>query len=175
MRHITILTGPAAAGKNTIANLYATRFCERCAVIDVDALRGMLRHPHAAPWEGTEGLAQHRLGVKHACLLAKSFADEGCEVIVLDVVWANLGQRYRQEFNGYLCRIVRLMPTWEESLKRLHERPQTISDEEARWVYDTQTALQDFDFSLDNTYMAAEEVAAWLASLPNSGESSDTK
>ncbi len=166
MNPITILTGPAAAGKNTIAQVYATQFCERCAVIDVDLVRGMLRQPHFAPWDGTQGLEQHRLGVKHACMLAKSFLTEGYEVVLLDVVWADLGQLYRQEFAGHYLRIVRLMPSWDESLRRLHSRPHTITDAEAQWVYATQQSLQQYDYSLDNTALSPEAVAAWLVSLP---------
>src|SRR5262245_41302888 len=160
MKPIIILTGPAASGKNTIGHIYATEFCERGAVIDVDAIRWMLRKPHAAPWDGQEGLIQHRLGVRNACLLAKSFADEGCEVIILDVLWADLSQCYRQELAGYPARIVRLMPSWEESRWRLHERMRSISDTEARWVYDQQVALTDFDHNLDNTHIPAREAAA---------------
>jgi len=163
MKPITLLTGAAASGKNTIAQYYATRFCERCAVIDGDVVRWMLRQPHIAPWDEPEGLAQHRLGVKHACMLAKSFAAEDCEVMILDVLWADLAQRYRDDLRGYPLRIVRLLPSWETSLKRLHERPPSISDSEARWVYDTQLALTDFDLSIDNSALSVEEVARRLA------------
>ena len=167
MKPITILTGPAAAGKNPIGHIYATQFCERCAVIDVDLVRWMWRKPHAAPWD-TEGLYQHRLGVKHACMLAKSFVDEQCEVVILDVVWADLGRLYRQKLAGYTLRIVRLMPSWEETLIRIHQRPHSITDDEAQWVYKQQTLLKDFDQSIDNTHMPAEDVAQWLASLASS-------
>ncbi len=144
MPPITILTGPAASGKNTVAHLYATQLRQRCAVIDVDQVRWMLRQPHIAPWDEPEGLAQHRLGAHHACLLAKSFVDEGYETLILDVLWSDLPERYRRDLSGYALRIVRLMPTWDEALRRLHERPQSISDDEARWVYDTQVALRRF-------------------------------
>ncbi len=164
MRPITLLTAPAAAGKNTIAHLYATQFAERCAVIDGDQVRWMLRQPHLAPWE-EGGLAQHQLGVKHAALLAKSFADEGFEVVILDVLWADLVARYRHDLAAYPLRIVRLLPSWAESLRRLHERPPSISDEEAAWVYATQTALTDFDFTLDNSAVSAGDAAAWIAAL----------
>ncbi len=165
MKPITILTAPAAAGKNTIAQIYATQFCERCAVIDGDAVRWMLRQPHVAPWDGEAGLAQHRLGVSHACLLANSFVAEDCEVVILDVLWADLAQRYRQALAD--VRILRLLPTWEESLRRLHARPPTISDAEAQWVYATQAQLTDFDYNLDNTNMSPQDVARWLAGLKN--------
>lgn len=163
MKPITILTGPAASGKNTIAGIYAMQFSERCAVIDVDAVRQMLRHPHLAPWDGESGVEQHRLGVRNACLLAKSFVAESVEVVILDVLWADLPQIYRSELDGFDLQIVRLMPAWDESLRRLHGRAASISDSEARWVYDTQDALTDFDASLDNGAMSADEVAAWLA------------
>ncbi len=164
MKPITILTAPAAAGKNTIAHLYATQIADRCAVIDGDQVRWMLRKPHLAPWEDG-GLAQHQMGVKHAATLARSFADEGFEVLVLDVLWADLAARYRRDLAVYPLRIVRLLPSWAELLQRLHERPHSISDAEARWVYDTQTALTDFDFTFDNTSVSAGDAAAWLAAL----------
>ncbi|MBI1257475.1 MAG: adenylyl-sulfate kinase [Chloroflexi bacterium] len=163
MKPIIILTGPAASGKNTIANVYASHSCERCAVIDGDVVRQMLRQPHAAPWDEPEGLAQHRLGVHNNCLLAKSFAEDGCEVVILDVLWSDLAARYREELDGYPLRIVRLLPSWEAALKRLHGRPPSISDSEARWTYDAQLALTDFDLSIDNSTLSAGEVAAKLA------------
>jgi hypothetical protein len=165
MKPITILTAPTAAGKNTIGHLYATQFCERGAVIDGDAVRWMLRQPHAAPWDEAEGLTQHQLGVKHSSMLARSFVAEGYEVVILDVLWADLAQRYRMELQDFPVRIVRLLPSWDEALRRLHGRAPTISDFEARWVYETQVALRDYDYSLDNSDLSAEQVAAWLAAL----------
>ncbi len=164
MKPITILTAPAAAGKNTIAHLYATQFADRCAVIDGDQVRWMLRQPHLAPWD-EGGLEQHQLGVKHSALLARSFADEGFEVLILDVLWSDLAVRYRRDLAAYPLRIVRLLPSWAELLRRLHARPPSISDEEARWVHDTQAALTDFDFTLDNSAVSAEDAAAWIAAL----------
>jgi hypothetical protein len=100
-------------------------------------------------------------------MLAKSFVHEGYEVVILDVVWADLGQLYRRELATYPLRIIRLMPSWDESLRRLHQRQHTITDAEAEWVYHQQTLFDDFDHTLDNTDMTAEAVAAWIVSLPN--------
>jgi dephospho-CoA kinase len=146
-RRVTLLTGPAASGKNTVANLYATRYCDRCAVIDGDVVRAMLH--------------------QHVCTLARSFVREGYEVVLLDPIWSDLPQIYRKELEGYgyAFKIVRLMPTWEASLQRLHERPPSISDEEARWVYQTQVALQDFDYNIDNSAQSVEDTAAALSLL----------
>ena len=163
MKPITLLTGPAASGKNTIANVYAAHFSERCAVVDGDVVRQMLRQPHVAPWDEPEGLIQHRLGVHHNCLLAKSFVDNDCEVVILDVLWADLAARYRDELSVYALYVVRLLPSWEVSLKRLHGRPPSISDSEARWTYDAQLGLTEFDLSIDNSARTVEHVAQQLA------------
>jgi tRNA A37 N6-isopentenylltransferase MiaA len=46
-----IITGPTAAGKNTVALLLAKRR-ERCAVVDFDLVRWMFVRPHRPPWAG---------------------------------------------------------------------------------------------------------------------------
>src|SRR5258705_6376330 len=127
---ITISTGPSAAGKNTMGYTYARQFSPKCAVIDGDQVRGMYAQPHIAPWHGEEGLRQHQIGVRHGATLARSFNMLGLEVILLDVLWANLAAIYRSELSGVSLRIVRLLPTFEECLRRHHQRPPSISDDE---------------------------------------------
>ncbi len=170
MKPITILTGPAAAGKNSVADIYAAQFSERCAVVDVDVLQRMCQTPCHKPWDDAPGLAQHRLSVRHACMLARSFVSEGYEVLILDALWADLGRAYREGLADQFVRVVRLLPSGEESLRRLRARPVHISEAEARWFYDHQLALREFDYGLDNTHLPPEEVAAWLASLPGSDQ-----
>jgi chloramphenicol 3-O-phosphotransferase len=164
MPKILILTGAVAAGKSVIAHRYALAH-EQCADIDVDLLRWMLRQPHRASWDSAEikhDYPQHRLGVKHAGMLTKSFVDEGYNVVISDVVLPELLQVYRQNLTGYTYQIVKLMPAWEECLRRLHERPATISDDEARWCYDAQIALTDVDLTIDNTTLAPDDVVKHL-------------
>lgn len=167
MPKILVLTGAVAAGKSVIAHRYAVSHAT-CADIDVDLLRWMLRQPHWAIWDEQEiklGYPQHRLGVKHACVLAKSFVDEGYNVVITDVVLPELLGDYRQNLAGYTFMIVKLMPTWEECLRRLHERPATISDDEARWCYETQRTLTDVDLAIDNTTIAPDDVVQQLLEL----------
>ena len=58
---ILILTGPPASGKNSVAPLIA-RQRARCAIIDVDQVRGMLEPGHAARGDGVVGIRQSRRG-----------------------------------------------------------------------------------------------------------------
>ena len=166
---ITLLTGPAACGKNTIAHVYATEFREACAVVDVDQLRWMLRQPHLAPWPNdpldSPAQAQHRLGIRHACLLARSFAAEGYETLICDVVGDSLAATYRELLAGQDFKIVLVLPTWQAALARLRSRGPTISEAEARLLYDQQAALTGYDARLDNTSLSARQSAEWLARL----------
>ena len=166
---ITLLTGPAACGKNTIAHVYATAFRQACAVVDVDQLRWMLRQPHLAPWPDdppdSPAQAQHRLGIRHACLLARSFVAEGYETLICDVVGDSLAATYRELLAGQAFKIVLILPTWEAALARLHARGSTITEAEARLLYDQQAALTEYDARLDNTVLSAQQAAEWLAHL----------
>jgi predicted kinase len=167
MPRITLLTGPAASGKNTIAHIYATAFRAQCAVIDNDLVRWMLRNPHLAPWPtdppDSPSQWQHSLAIEHTCMLARSFAAHGFEVVICDVVGDRLAQLYRDRLADHDFRIVRLLPTWEESLRRHHTREHGITDEEASLVYDHQRQLTNFDATIDNSVLEPEDVAAWLA------------
>jgi len=160
---ITILTGPSAAGKNTIGYTYAREFSQQCAAIDGDQVRWMYTQPHVAPWAGDEGLRQHQIGARHGAMLARSFNKLGVEVILLDVLWADIPSIYRTELSGLSMRIVRLLPTLEEALRRHHQRPPSISDDELKWTYDHTAALTDYDLTLDTTDMPPELVAKWLS------------
>lgn len=156
---ILILTGPAASGKNTVSEILSHKK-ERCAVIDVDVVRCMYRQPHKAPWEGEEGNNQQKLGVKNAILLAKNFAHNGTDVIILDVLTDETAKIYKEELPE--AKIVLLMPTYDEAFKRYKNRPHTIKEGEFRLVYDWQKNLTIYDRIIDNTALSAEETAAKL-------------
>ena len=166
MARITLLTGPAASGKNTIAHVYATEFSAQCAVIDTDLLRWMLRNPHLAPWPtdppDSPAQQQHRLGIKHACLLARSFVENGYEVVICDAVGDGLARLYQALLAGHDFRIVLLLPTWEEALRRLKSRPPTITEAEARLVYDQQNQLSVYTLKIDNSDLTPQAVATRL-------------
>ena len=159
-----ILTGPPAAGKNTIGIILA-RQRERCAVIDFDVVRAMLVQPHRAPWQGEEGWRQQRLGVLQACKLATGFAADGWEVILLDVLSDRTLPLYKQSLVPHQFTIVQLLPTWAECNRRFHERGPVLTAEEFALVYREQEQFTTVDLRLDNTALAPAAAAARLATL----------
>ena len=159
---ILILTGPPAAGKNTVGALIAKRL-QKCVVVDVDLLRAMVVKPHIAPWLGEEGMAQLRLGAKNACCLAQSFAAEGYAVVILDVLTDETAALYRAQLAAHTLQILLLLPTLAESLGRNQQRGQWLTDDEVRLLYGWQMAFRDYDRKIDNSNIAASDLAAELA------------
>jgi hypothetical protein len=163
---VLILTGPSAAGKNTIAAEYAQRTSSRCAVVDVDVLRWMVLKPHVAPWHGDEGRKQHRLGVENACNVAKNFCQEGFDVLILDIVSEEHAHVYKGALAFAHPRIIRLMPTYEEVLRRNDGRLSVVlRPEEIDFLYEMQRDLRSFDLSIDNSEIPAREIAEKLLLL----------
>ncbi|MDF3033353.1 MAG: hypothetical protein K0R76_307 [Alphaproteobacteria bacterium] len=153
-----ILTGPTAAGKNTISHIIA-RSCSQCAVVDFDAIRNMFVNPHLTPWDGEEGKAQQYLGIQHVCKVALGFKKAGWKVIILDVLNNNTLQEYYRSLPGQAIRVVQLLPTFEELNQRFLTRGRCLTDQQFRWVYEEQCNLTSYDLRIDNTDLAPLEAA----------------
>jgi chloramphenicol 3-O-phosphotransferase len=170
---VLVLTGPPAAGKTTVAQAIADRL-ERAAVVDVDALRALVRRPHVAVWYPGEGTAQHRLGVRNACLLARSFAGAGYKVVVADLLTEETLPVYRAGLDGLRVRVVRLLPSLEEAQRRNRARGLWVAPARVALLYAQQAALVFACETLDTTATPPAAVAARLAPVlgaPGAGAS----
>ena len=161
-----ILNGPTGTGKNTIAEI-VSKETERSVVIDVDLLRLMVKNPHKAPWQGEEGKHQQLLGVSNACLLAKEFIKNGFSVIILDVLSDETAKLYKDNLNEFKPKLVLLLPTWEEIVRRNKTRERRLTDDELEMVYKQQADLKTFDEKIDNTNLSPEEVAEKIQIIIN--------
>ena len=102
---VLLLAGAPGSGKSTIgARVCAMR--PRAACVDVDDIRGLIREPRVAPWEGAEGARQYRLGIANSCLLARSLDEDGCDVVVVDVAPPEVLGNYRKGLDGIAYRTV---------------------------------------------------------------------
>lgn len=159
---ILILTGPAGAGKNTVAKVLAKKK-ERCALVDVDAVRHMVVQPHKAPWDGEDGKMQQKLGIKNACMLSKNFLIENFDVIILDVVSTWSLNFYKESLDEF--KVVLLLPTLEEVKKRNNKREFTLEEIRVEQLYKEQEEFTGYDEKIDNTDISPEEVAEKLDKL----------
>lgn len=162
--NLILLTGPTGTGKNTISEIIAKKR-DKCAVIDFDVLRNMFRKPHKTPWDGEAGFKQNILGVEHACMLAKSLLDNGYDVIVLDVLYDETVNLYKEKLKEYNPTLVLLLPTWKEIKRRNETRPPRLKSEELEMVYKQQSELQVYDKKIDNTNLSPEVVAIQIMEL----------
>lgn len=124
---VMIVTGPAGAGKSTVARELCRRF-ERAAHIAVDALRHMVVSGYASPLPGRadaeEARRQGRLARRNAAALARNFACAGFHAVIDDVL------ERREELDEYLAALagctvacVTLLPTAEALRARDAGRP----------------------------------------------------
>lgn len=156
--NLVILNGPTGTGKNTIAEIVAQRR-DRCTIVDYDVLRNMFRKPHLTPWEGEAGHRQNMLGLKHACMLAKSFLTNDYDCLILDVLSDETAGSYRDFLKEYNPQLIHLLPSFEEIVRRNGTRPPRLTDEELKMVYEGQAQLRVFDTQIDNTHLSPDEAA----------------
>lgn len=147
---VVVLTGGPGAGKSTIARTVAP-LRKRRAVIEVDDLRQMLVYPHATPWDGAEGLRQQRLGVTHAAQLAVAFADDGCDVVVADVLTNETAALYREALGFRAVEIVHLHVLQSVARERAAARHYSLTHEQFRALHDAQGDFVDFDVQIDTS------------------------
>jgi hypothetical protein len=161
---VLVLTGPPAAGKNTVGRLVADRLA-RSTLVDADQVRAMVRRPHIAPWYEGEGTAQLRLGVRNTCQLARAFVAEGYAVIALDFLTEETLGIYRAELASLRPRIVRLLPTLDEAQRRNRERGLWVQPDRVDSLYAQIATLDGVDETIDNTDVDAAALAEELSAL----------
>jgi adenylate kinase family enzyme len=119
---VCIITGPAGAGKSTVAKELAKKF-SRVAVINVDSLRNSIITGRVKPWPwNEESKLQVELSAENACALAKNFLSKGFSVVIDDVIGRQLLAYYSQNLKDFSPKFILLLPSKESLLKRFDTR-----------------------------------------------------
>lgn len=122
--------GPAGAGKSRLAAAWcATR--RRAAHVQLDRVRDLIVAGRADPQQpGTLQSEQYELSVRACCALARSFASEGYDVAVDDVLPLPAFERlWRPALDGTDWRAVIVVPSLEETLRRAEAREKRVAEE----------------------------------------------
>lgn len=149
-----LLTGGPAVGKSSTACALA-KITPRTAYLDVDDLRHLVKNGGAAPWEGDDGLAQQRLGVRNAALLACNFVAAGFQVTVSDVVSPTTLTDYRDLVPGVV--VIRLLVSLEEARRRARTRKVYLTDDEFEMIHREQATSLAANHQLDVTQFSQQE------------------
>lgn len=162
---VWIINGIPGAGKSTTARTLAQQY-SRGVHIEGDRLQECI--VSGAVWPGEHPLEEERrqihLNVRHQCLLAESFAQEGFTP-VLDYVVVDRArvQEYRQQLPGLVLRLVTLAPGVQVALARDQHRPEkTVA---ARWTHldaHLRAALHNMGLWVDNASLTVAETVAYI-------------
>jgi predicted kinase len=166
MRPPLLLTGGPAAGKSATA-LLLVESLRRAAVIDVDDVRHLVVAGHAAPWEGSEGHLQQRIGVENACDLTRRYLHWGIDVVLSDVLSAETTALYRHLVPGIL--IVQLRLPLAEARRRASLRLVSLTEEEFDALHASQANDLAPDHVLDVGPLTLCEQSDAVAALWKSG------
>lgn len=130
MQQVIILTGPAGAGKSSVAAALCERF-DRMAHIEVDALRHMVRAGYRHPWvEDEQAEEQRRLAVRNAAAITRECIAARYAVVIDDVVPPEAAARYQEALAGIDASVhfITLLPSLEVALARDARRNDSIPD-----------------------------------------------
>ena len=149
-----LLTGGPAAGK-TVTGRALAEATPRCAYIDVDDLRQLIKNGGAPPWAGEQGRAQHRLAVRNAAVLVENFTRDGFTATMSDVIDAELLETYRRLVPGVV--VIRLSIDLATARVRARTRPVYLTEDEFETLHSQQRKPLEVDHEVVVSSMTPEE------------------
>ena len=130
VQQIIIVSGPAGAGKSSVAAALVERF-DRMVYVGVDEVRHMVRAGYRHPWLDEPQAAEQRLlAVRNAMAIARESVALRYAVVIDDVVTAEVAAQYLEAAAGVEAPIhlVTLLPRLEVALARDAGRSASIPD-----------------------------------------------
>ncbi len=140
---VLLLGGPAGAGKTTVAEMWCTTRAG-AAHIQLDEVRALIRSGLADPQEEDDLQArQYELAVRASIALARVFAHSGYDVVIDDALEPGpFEDLWRVELAGLDYRVVILLPSLDETLRRSAARDKRVQERHTRGQH---AALQAWD------------------------------
>lgn len=163
MKKVVIISGPAAAGKDTTAKLLGEQV-ERSALISVDDLREFVVNGYAPPWDKKDGKEQLILGATNAIGMAQNFMARGFIPIITDVLGVEITAIYEKAFPESDRLIVTLLPTLEECLARNKSRGDGFPESRLKYLHELLSRDRAGEV-IDNTNLSPEATAECIKAL----------
>ncbi len=176
LRDLLLFTGPAGAGKTTVAVEWARTRPYQCAHVSIDDLRYMVKSGFADPQDGwgQEPAKQLDLARGSAAMLASRFFDAGAGCVIDDAIFPD-GQsgpreahyeEWVRELEGRCShRLVVLLPTLATCLQRNSDRTEHgLSAPDIEIIYQQMVPWRDRNdiVVLDNSSLSVEETISTI-------------
>ncbi len=130
MHQVILLSGPAGAGKSSVAEAICERF-DRMLHVEVDTLRHWVKAGYRHPWTGDRQTEEQRLlATRNASAIARESIALRYAVVIDDVIPPSEAARYRETLAGIpsFVHLVTLLPSLEVTLARDRGRAASIPD-----------------------------------------------
>jgi len=173
MSQIVILSGPSGAGKSTVAEALCERY-DRTVHIETDLFFSAIRMGYIHPMQHGSS-RQNEMISRAVARAATAYAQELFAVFIDGVIGPHLLPAYVEELRpaGVPVHVVLLLPSLEESLRRVTPRPaeRTLIEQEHRELHRQFEERGAFaGCAIDNTGITAQQTADLVMEACGRGE-----
>ncbi len=165
--YVLILTGPAGAGKSTIAEAWANTRDHPCAHVELDRVRSFVRSGFVNPVDGWNDETQRQLDLARGsvAMLARRYVEADFSCVIDDAVfpeWAPSGfDRWLRELDGLTPHLIVLLPSLDRCIERNADREgeDVLPEQMVRRIYgDMSPWLRQADvLVIDNGELSVED------------------
>jgi AAA domain len=163
---VLLLTGPAGAGKTTVAARWAATRDSPAAHVSLDDVRDFVKSGYVNPEDGWNDAAQAQYDLARAqCAeLARRYVGAGFSCAIDDAIfpaWPEVGyERWRENLSGVPHVLVVLLPAFEIAAERngAAQGRRRLRPETLRMIYDDMLPWCDAGVPVvDNSALSVEE------------------
>ncbi len=161
---IVVIAGLPGAGKTTAARALAEQL-DNAAHVEADEMQRLIVSGSVWPEAGEVSATaevQLRLRLRHACLLARSFAEHGFDAVIDDIIIGNRVDHLLQELRGIEFHLVTLVVDPEVLIDRWRTMGSPFIDE-WQWMHaEIQVNTRRLGLWLDTTDESPDEVVTHI-------------